>query len=663
MSAVVKEDTKPVEPARPDGRSGGPEAHSVCESTVEMLKYAEAGNYDTAFQRAQKVKPCPIGAVGSCCKHCAMGPCRFNPKKPDEVIGVCGADNSTVAARNFCRMIAAGTAAHCEHSRHVAHTFLSAARGEVPGYKIQDTVKLNKVAADFGIETKDKPTNKVAEELGQKALAEFGTENGLYMIKRAPAKRQELWNQTGITPRGIDREIVEMMSRTHIGDDADYKNLMLQGSRCSLVDGWGGSMIATELQDIMFGTPVPVRSKVNLGVLKADEVNIIVHGHNPLMAEMVVRASQDKELINLAKQKGAQGINVAGMCCSGNEILLRHGVPLAGNFLQQELAIITGAVEAMVVDVQCIMPALGKLTECFHTKLITTSPTVKIPGATHIEFKEHDALNIAKSIVKLAVENYPKRGKTNIPNKTTELIAGFSHETINYMLGGSFRSSYRPLNDNIINGRIRGVVGVVGCNNPRVKHDDVHLNLVKELIGNDILVVQTGCSAIACAKDGLLVPEAARFAGKGLREVCEAVGMPPVLHCGACVDNSRILVACTEMVREGGLGNDISDLPVAGCAPEWMSEKAIAIGQYFVASGALVVFGVTWPTTGSPTLTKHLFEDYEKIYKGKWAFEPDAGKMAAMIIDHINKKREALGIQKAQERKLYDMEARRSLEV
>ncbi|MBI5779164.1 MAG: anaerobic carbon-monoxide dehydrogenase catalytic subunit [Planctomycetes bacterium] len=653
MSAVVKEDTNPK----------GKEAPSVCEATIEMLKYAEAANYDTAFQRAQKVKPCPIGEVGACCKHCGMGPCRFNPKKPDEVKGVCGADINTVAARNFCRMIAAGTAAHCEHSRHVCHTFISAAKGEVPGYQIKDTVKLNKVAADFGIDTKDKPSNKVAEELGQKALAEFGTEKGLQMIKRAPAKRQEIWNQTGVTPRGIDREIVEMMSRTHIGDDADYKNLLLQGSRCSMVDGWGGSMIATELQDIMFGTPVPVRSQVNLGVLKNDQVNIVVHGHNPLMAEMVTVASRDPELVSLAKQKGAKGINLAGMCCSGNEILLRHGVPLAGNFLQQELAIATGAVEAMVVDVQCIMPALGKLVECFHTKLITTSPTVKIQGATHIEFDEHDALNIAKKIVTVAIENYPKRGKTNIPNKVTDLIAGFSHETINYMLGGSFRGSYRPLNDNIINGRIRGVVGVVGCNNPRVKHDDVHLKLVKELIGNDILVVQTGCSAIACAKEGLLVPEAAKFAGKGLREVCEAVGMPPVLHCGACVDNSRILVACCEMVKEGGLGTDLSDLPVAGCAPEWMSEKAIAIGQYFVTSGALVVFGATWPTMGSPTMTKYIFEEYEKIYKGKWAFEPDAGKMAAMIIDHINKKREALGIQKAQERKLYDMDARRDLTV
>ncbi len=638
---------------------------SVCEASLKMLEQVSKSNgkFDTAFERAEKMKPCPIGATGSCCKICAMGPCRLNPKKP-EVVGVCGANIDTISARNFCRMVAAGSAAHCEHSRHVTHTFIAAAKGEVPNYQIKDIPKLTKVATDFGVDVKGKPPDKIAEELGQKVLKEFGQEEGgLQLMKRAPKKRQELWKEQGVTPRGINREIVEIMSRTHMGDDADYKNLMLQASRCALADGWGGSMIATELQDIMFGTPVPVRTKVNLGVLKKDQVNIIIHGHDPLMAEMVVMAVQDKELQKMAQSKGAKGINIVGMCCSGNEILLRHGIPLAGNFLQQELTITTGAVEAVVVDVQCIMPALGKLTECFHTKLITTSRTVKIPGATHVEFKDNDALNIAKSIVKMAVENYPNRGNVNIPDNTTDMIAGFSHETINYMLGGSFRSSYRPLNDNIINGRIRGVVGVVGCNNPRVKHDYVHNTLVKELIANDILVVQTGCSAISCAKEGLLVPEAAKFAGKGLREVCETVGMPPVLHSGACVDNSRILVACSEMVREGGLGDDISDLPIAGCAPEWMSEKAIAIGQYFVASGALVVFGATWPTTGSEALTKHLFEEYEKLFKGRWAFEPDPNKMAAILIDHINTKREALGIQKTKARVLFDMEARRSLEV
>ena len=304
---------------------------------------------------------------------------------------------------------------------------------------------------------------------------------------------------------------------------------------------------------------------------------------------MIVAAANDPEIIELAKSKGASGINLAGMCCTANEILMRHGVPLAGNFLQQELAIVTGAVDAMVVDVQCVMESLADVAQCFHTKIVTTSPKAKIPGALHIEFDEHNAMKSAKEVIKVAIENFPGRTENiTIPDEKTDLIAGFSHETINYLLGGLFRASYRPLNDNIINGRIRGVAGVVGCNNARVMHNEGHIAMVKELIKNDVLVLQTGCSAMASAMAGLMVPEAAaKYAGAGLASVCEAVGIPPVLHLGSCVDNSRILVAAAAMVKEGGLGDDVSDLPVAGAAPEWMSEKAISIGQYFVASGVV----------------------------------------------------------------------------
>jgi carbon-monoxide dehydrogenase catalytic subunit len=379
---------------------------------------------------------------------------------------------------------------------------------------------------------------------------------------------------------------------------------------------------------------------------------------------MIVAAAQEPEMIELAKSKGAKGINLAGMCCTANEILMRHGVPIAGNFLQQELAIVTGAVDAMVVDVQCIFQSITTVAECYHTKIITTSPKAKIPGAIHIEFDEHDALKSAREILKAAIENFPNRGNSiAIPDEQTDLIAGFSHETINYLLGGIFRASYRPLNDNIINGRIRGVAGVVGCNNARVTHDEAHVAMVKELIKNDVLVLQTGCSAIASAKAGLMVPEAAaEYAGEGLASVCEAVGIPPVLHLGSCVDNARILIAATAMVKDGGLGDDISDLPVAGAAPEWMSEKAISIGQYFVGSGVFTVFGVNWPTIGSKEVTDFLFKDFEGIYGGMWAFEPDPIKAAHLMIAHIDKKRKALGIDKARERVLYDMEMRRELD-
>jgi len=649
------------------------ETKSVDSASVRMIEKAARDGVNTAFDRAEATKPCPIGLDGSCCKNCGMGPCRVplpkgkkeTPEEKQKRKGVCGATAETIAARNFARMIAGGAAAHSDHGRLVAELFLAVAKGEAPGYEIKDEQKLLQVALDWGVEIGDRSNQEIAVDIGNIALNEFGKQEGeLLFLRRAPLKRQELWRKLGVAPRGIDREVVEIMHRTHMGVDQDFHNLLKQGTRAALADGWGGSMIATELQDIMFGTPAPVLGRVNLGVLKKDEVNIIIHGHEPLLSEMIVAVSREPAMIELAKSKGAKGINLAGICCTANEILMRHGVPLAGNFLQQELALVTGAVEAMVVDVQCIMQSLPDIAQCYHTKIITTSPKAKIPGAMHIEFDEHNAIESARAIVKTAIENFSNRGENiDIPKEQSDLVAGFSHETINYLLGGLFRASYRPLNDNIINGRIRGVAGVVGCNNPRVTHDAIHLAMIKELIKNDVLVVQTGCSAMAAAKVGLMTPEAARYAGEGLASVCEAVGIPPVLHVGSCVDNSRILMAATAMVKDGGLGDDISDLPVAGAAPEWYSEKAIAIGQYFVASGVFTVFGVTWPTLGSEEVTKLLFQDFEDIYGGKWAFEPDPIKAAQLMIAHIDSKRKALGIDKARERILYDMEMRRQLEA
>ncbi len=649
------------------------ETKSIDSASVRMIEKAATDGVNTAFDRAEKMKPCPIGSVGSCCSNCGMGPCRVplpkgkeeTPEEKKKRRGICGATAETIAARNFIRMVAGGAAAHSDHGRGVAELFLAVAKGEAPGYEIKDEQKLLQLALDFGVTIGDRSNQEIATDIGEIALSEFGKQEGeVLFLRRAPLKRQELWRREGVAPRGIDREIVEIMHRTHMGVDQDYKNLLRQGVRASLADGWGGSMIATELQDILFGTPAPVLGKINLGVLKRDEVNLIIHGHDPLLSEMIVAVAQEPQMIELAKSKGANGINLAGMCCTANEILMRHGVPLAGNFLQQELALVTGAVDAMVVDIQCIMQSLPDIAQCYHTKIITTSPKAKISGAMHIEFDEHNAMESARAIVKTAIDNFPKRGSNiDIPEEQTDLVAGFSHETINYLLGGLFRASYRPLNDNIINGRIRGVAGVVGCNNPRVKHDAIHLAMIKELIKNDVLVLQTGCSAMAAAKAGLMTPEAAKYAGDGLASVCETVGIPPVLHIGSCVDNSRILMAATAMVKDGGLGDDISDLPAAGAAPEWMSEKAISIGQYFVGSGVFTVFGVTWPTLGSKEVTDFLFKDFEDMYGGMWAFEPDPVKAAQLMISHIDKKRKALGIDKARERVLYDMAMRRELEA
>jgi carbon-monoxide dehydrogenase catalytic subunit len=635
-----------------------PKKRSSDKAAQEMLKRMQEAGIENAWDRFEEQQPqCGFGKLGICCRNCSMGPCRIDPFEDGPECGICGATADTIAARNLLRMIAAGAAAHSDHGRDIAHTFKMAVESDSCDYMIKDELKVREVAARYGIKVEGRETKEIGRELADVVLAEFGKQEGTLVSAAAypPPVRQKLWKEQGITPRSIDREIVEIMHRTHIGVGSDYRNLVKQGIRASLADGWGGSLIATELSDILFGSPCPIGFGANLGVLDAKQVNIIVHGHEPSLSDIVVAVSQERELLKIAEDKGAEGINIAGICCTANEILMRHGIPIAGNFLQQELAMMTGVVEVMLVDVQCIMPALGSLSDCFHTKLITTSPKCKIAGAEHIEFHEDKAVEIAREIIKIAIANFENRkGKAEIPKLMERGIAGFTTENIFYHLGGRYRASYRPLNDNIINGRIRGAAGVVGCNNPKQTHDYCHLAMIKELIKNDVLVVSTGCGAMAAGKAGLMRPDAAaKYCGEGLREVCEAVGIPPVLHVGSCVDNSRILTILSNVVAEGGLGEDISDLPVAGAAPEWMSEKAVSIGMYFVASGVFTVIAEPLPVLGAENLSRYLTEEMEK----------EVGGTAGMMIEHIEKKRDALGINVEKERKLYDMEDRRALVV
>jgi carbon-monoxide dehydrogenase catalytic subunit len=613
-----------------------------------MLIRADELGIGTAFHRADQMPPCNIGGAGMCCKLCGMGPCRLTK---DGQTGVCGATIDTIQARNLVRAIAAGSAAHSDHGRDMAFTLKAVANNEAEGYVIRDVAKLRTVAAKYDIPIEGRAPEEIANDLADLYLAQFGQQRGTVVAtKRAPEKRQKVWQEQGVMPRGVDREVVEALHRTHIGDDQDPEHLLHHAIRTSLADGWGGSLIATDISDILFGTPAPVLGQANLGVLKDDMVNVVVHGHEPTLSEMIVAASQDPEVIEYAKAAGADGVNLAGICCTANEILMRQGIPAAGNFLHQELSILTGAVEAMVVDVQCIMQALVGLAQNFHTKVITTSPKVKIKGATHIEFDEHHALSIAKDILKEAIDNYKNRGDIQIPDVREDLIPGFSHEYINYMLGGTYRASFRPLNDAIMSGRIRGVAAIVGCNNPRSNQDYLHTYVTRELLKQDLLVAETGCGAIASAKLGFLLGEAGLDkVGPGLREVCETVGIPPVLHMGSCVDNTRILTVLTQIVEEGGLGDDIDQVPAVGLAPEWMSEKALSIGTYCVASGAYVIFGGTSPVSGMPDrvsdsdLVSHLMsEGWESVYGGKLEFIADPDEMIRKTLEHIDKKRAEL---------------------
>ncbi len=634
-------------------------------ASVEAIRKAELECIDLSFFRMDRQKnQCAFGTKGVCCRICHMGPCRITPKSP---LGVCGADEDTIVARNFLQEVAGGSAAHSDHGRHLVLLLKKIGQGRGGGYTIKDEAALRRAAASYGIDAGVLAVNELAVRLAEVMIAEFASqEETLKTLKLAPLNRQGLWKKKGVEPEGIDRMIVEAMHRTHMGVDHDFRNILMHVFRLALADGWGGSRIASLVSDILFGTPTPVRSAANLGILGERTVNVLVHGHEPALSEMLAAASIDPAIKDYAKQAGSEGITLAGICCTANEILMRHGIPLAGNFLQQELAIVTGAVEMMLIDVQCCMPGLPDVARAYHTEIVSTSHIARTIGADSTEFHTDRAYETAKDLLKRAIDNYRNRDpkKMAIPKHSSPLIAGFSVESIKYMLGGSFRASFRPLNDAVIQGRIRGIVGIVGCNNPKARLDSYINTLTRELLKENVLVLKTGCAAIASAKEGNLMPEAAfELAGPGLREVCEAVGMPPVLHMGSCVDNSRLLEAAAEIVHEGGLGEDLSDVPVVGVAPEWMSEKAIAIGCYFVASGIDVVLGHPFYIAGSDNVTRFLNEEARGIFGGSFHVIEDPVEAAQAILKILDERREKLGINRKAERKLMDMKDRRELGV
>ena len=615
---------------------------TICKDAQVMLKKAEEDGVQTAWDRLKKQEPqCGYCELGVSCRICAMGPCRIDPFGEGPQLGVCGADADIIVARNLARMVAAGSASHSDHGRDILEVLHQIGLDRTSNYKITDVAKLVSVAKEFGIKTDGISEREIAKQLAEAMMEDYGMKKEmLTFIARAPKQRIDLWKKVNVVPRGIDREICEIMHRTHMGVDNNYVSILLQAVRSSLADGYGGSMIGTELSDIIFGTPTPGFSEVNLGVLKEDQVNILVHGHSPIVSEMVCIAVEDSSMLALAKSKGATGINLAGLCCTGNELMMRKKIPMAGNHLMTELTIVTGAVEAIIVDYQCIMPSMGQIAQCYHTKMYTTSDKAKFNFMEHVEFTPENAREQAFKIVREAIENFTRRDKKRvlIPSTPVRSMTGFSVEAIVGALGGTLT----PLIEAIKAGKIKGAVGVVGCNNPKIKHDYGHVELIKGLIANDILVLTTGCANVAAGKAGLQLPEAKDLAGPGLKEICGALGIPPSLHVGSCVDNSRILVIASALAN--AIGVDIDKLPLAAAAPEWYSEKAVAIAFYAMASGIFTVLGVMPPIAGSKKVVELATAGLNDVFGACFAVEPDPVKACTLITSHIAAKRKALGL-------------------
>ena len=616
-------------------------------ATAQLLETGKKVGADSWQQRVKNQTPhCAFGESGTCCRICSMGPCRITPKAPR---GICGCDAHGIVGRNYLRFTAGGAATHSDHGRNIAETlYLSAEDGN---YKVKDPEKLLRIAAEWEIPTEGRDIYDVAHEVALTGLQEYGKPFGTQrFLKRAPEHTQELWAKAGIEPRAIDKEVSQSMHMSHMGNSSLPEALVRQSLRAGLSDGWGGSMMGTEFSDVMFGTPKPVDTEANLGVMEKDMVNIIVHGHDPSLSEMIVYYANDPELIAYAKTFGAKGINVAGVCCTSNEVAMRHGIPMAGNFLQQENVVLTGACEAVVVDVQCIFPALGPLSKCFHTKFITTSPICRMPDSDFIEFEPATAGENAYNIVKTAIENFPNRRQelVNIPSMKKKATVGYSVEAIKKCLDGVTNShiddlnTMKPLIECVKSGVLRGAVAFVGCNNPKVRPDTAHIELMKKMLEHDIILVVSGCAAQAAAKAGLMDKEARKYCGEGLKRVCTLVDIPPVLHMGSCVDISRMMILASDIAKDWGI--NISQIPLVGCAPEWMSEKAVSIGNYVVATGIETFLGVNPYTKGSSEVEGLLQGSIEDWVEAKFVVDLDIDSLGDRMIECIENKRTALGI-------------------
>ena len=618
-------------------------------ATAMLLENGVKVGADSWQQRAKNQTPhCGFGEAGTCCRICSMGPCRITPKAPR---GICGCDVHGIVGRNYLRFTAGGSATHSDHGREIMHTLYQTREGG--NYQVKDPEKLIRIAKEWGVETEGKDIYDLAHEMAEIGLLEYGKPFGVQrFLKRAPEHTQELWNKAGIEPRAIDREVSQSLHMTHMGCSSLPEALIRQSLRAGLSDGWGGSMMGTEFSDVMFGTPKPIDTTANIGVMEKDNVNIIVHGHDPSLSEMIVFYANDPEMIAYAKENGAKGITVAGVCCTSNEVTMRHGIPMAGNFLSQENVVLTGACEAIVVDVQCIFPALGPLSKCFHTKFITTSPIARIPDSDFIEFHAESAGENAKNIVKTAIENFKNRRPelVNIPDLKTKARVGYSLEAIKKELDGVCNShvdtygTTKPLIDCVKAGVLRGAVAMVGCNNPKVRPDTAHIELMKKLLKNDIIVILSGCSAQAAAKAGLMDPDAKEYCGEGLKRVCELVGIPPVLHMGSCVDISRMMLLASDIAKDWGI--NISQIPLCGCAPEWMSEKAVSIGNYVVATGIDTYLGVDPYTKGSSEVVELLQGEHgvKDWVEARFIVDTDIESLGDKMIAGIEAKRAALGI-------------------
>ncbi|MFZ3384016.1 MAG: anaerobic carbon-monoxide dehydrogenase catalytic subunit [Candidatus Methanoperedens sp.] len=623
-------------------------------ATSEMIRHAHVLGIETIFDRngnystgeCKKAK-CNFGSRGICCKQCMLGPCRISGRS---LKGTCGASADTIVARNLLMMIGRGTAAHSSHALHVASTLLKTIRNNT-SFKIKEPIKLESIARKINCSELD--IKAMGTAVAELAISDIMGDQEHMRFARSyypPDVFRELSNLR-VMHGSIGRELLDSGHETSMGTMADPTEFILHAARLGVAD-ISSLIISAELQDVLFGTPKIFSSKIGFNVLEKDKVNVVIHGHVPLLSEKIIEFSEDPRLLEKARSLGANGINIVGCCCTGNDALMRHGIPVAGSNIHQELIIATGLAEAVVVDVQCIYPNIENVAKHFHTKIISTMKEARFESAQHIPFDDENADDAAKSILIAAIENFPKRGKIFLPGeKSHDLMAGFSVENILGVLAAiNPKDPFKPLIESIKSGDINGIVLMAGCISPEMTESS-QVIIAKELLKQNVLVFTTGCAAQACARGDLLTPEATmEFAGDKLKGVLKSLGdaaglgkpLPPVWHFGGCVDNSRVIILAIALAQKMGLS--LKDMPIAASASDWVAEKAAAIGTGAIALGITVHLGRAPPILGGPEVVTLLTKKSEELFGARFIIEEDPIKASKLLLLHIGNAREKLGL-------------------
>ena len=624
-----------------------PSKDEVLENTPdpavrEMILRQNQLGFDTTFDRFDSQQPqCGFGMAGICCKICNMGPCKITSKSPK---GVCGADADLIVARNLLRSAAAGAAQHGMHGREVILSLKWAAEGKLD-LPILGQQKIKDTAKAFGIKTERRSIKKIASELADILLEDMSrTIPGDYKIIEAlgSEERKKVWKELDILPISAYHEVFEAYHKTGVGTDGDWKSIMQQFLRCGLAFTYSGVVSTSIATDGLFGVGDRVTSKVNIGALKKGYVNIAVHGHLPTLVSEIVRVGQEEKFINLAKEAGAKGIRFYGICCSGLSAMYRYaGVIPLSNAVSAELVLGTGALDLWIADVQDVFPSIMEVAKCFRTTVVTTSESARLPGAERFEYDHHhsnigETRELAEKIVLRGIESFKDRQgiPVYIPPYEVDAEVGFSPEYVHKHYG-----SMKPLYEAVKEGKILGIVNMVGCNNPKVVYEKCVIDVANALLRNNILILTNGCASFPLMKMGYCNVSGQEHAGESLKEFLG--DLPPVWHVGECIDNTKSSGIFAGVAGEAG--KPLYEMPFAFSSPEWSNEKGIDAALGFRLMGINSYHCVEAQIHGSKNVIEFLKEGTKELLGSVMVVDTNPDSLGEKIVADIIEKRKALG--------------------